>query len=91
VHGLQFVYPAIDAAHPFDEGRAAFLIRSVDNPNYIGGNINGGAFDLCQLFTRALRLSPYGTSAKGIYVCSSSTRRGRAFMACAAVMGHGVF
>lgn len=44
------------------------------NPNYIGGDINGGAFDLGQLFTRpALRWSPYRTSAKGLYICSSST------------------
>jgi phytoene dehydrogenase-like protein len=47
------------------------------NPNYIGGDINGGAFDLAQLFTRpALRLSPYRTSAKGLYICSSSTPPG---------------
>jgi phytoene dehydrogenase-like protein len=36
------------------------------NPNYIGGDINGGIIDVGQLFTRpALRLSPYRTSAKG--------------------------
>jgi len=47
------------------------------NPNYIGGDINGGAFDLGQLFTRpALRWSPYRTSAKGLYICSSSTPPG---------------
>lgn len=47
------------------------------NPNYIGGDINGGAFDLGQLFTRpALRWSPYPTSAKGLYICSSSTPPG---------------
>ncbi len=47
------------------------------NPNYIGGDINGGMMDLWQLFTRpALRLSPYKTSAKGIYICSSSTPPG---------------
>ena len=47
------------------------------NPNYIGGDINGGVIDLTQLFTRpALRLSPYRTSAKGIYICSSSTPPG---------------
>lgn len=47
------------------------------NPNYIGGDINGGVIDLGQLFTRpALRSSPYRTSAKGIYVCSSSTPPG---------------
>lgn len=47
------------------------------NPNYIGGDINGGIIDIGQLFTRpALRSSPYRTSAKGIYICSSSTPPG---------------
>jgi phytoene dehydrogenase-like protein len=47
------------------------------NPNYIGGDINGGAAIASQIFTRpALRLSPYRTSSKGIYVCSSSTPPG---------------
>jgi len=47
------------------------------NPNYIGGNINGGEQNLSQLFTRpALRFSPYRTSAKGIYLCSASTPPG---------------
>ena len=47
------------------------------NSNYIGGDIIGGIADVRQLFTRpALRLSPYTTSAKGIYICSSSTPPG---------------
>lgn len=47
------------------------------NPNYIGGDINGGAIDLAQLFTRpALRWSPYRTSTKGLYICSASTPPG---------------
>ena len=47
------------------------------NPNYIGGDINGGVIDLGQIFTRpALRSSPYRTSAKGLYLCSSSTPPG---------------
>jgi len=47
------------------------------DPNYIGGDINGGVIDIGQLFTRpALRWSPYKTSAKGIYICSSSTPPG---------------
>jgi phytoene dehydrogenase-like protein len=47
------------------------------NPNYIGGDINGGIQDITQLFTRpALRYSPYRTSAKGLYICSSSTPPG---------------
>ncbi|WP_337041154.1 phytoene desaturase family protein [Emticicia sp. 17c] len=47
------------------------------NPNYVGGDINGGILDLSQLFTRpALRWSPYRTSTKGLYICSSSTPPG---------------
>ena len=47
------------------------------NPNYIGGDINGGMIDLRQLFTRpALRSSPYRTSEKGMYICSSATPPG---------------
>ncbi|WP_454803318.1 phytoene desaturase family protein [Mucilaginibacter phyllosphaerae] len=47
------------------------------NPNYIGGDINGGVIDIGQLFTRpVLRYSPYTTSAKGLYICSSSTPPG---------------
>lgn len=47
------------------------------NANYIGGDINGGAATIDQLFTRpALRSSPYRTSTKGLYICSSSTPPG---------------
>ncbi|OQP57221.1 FAD-dependent oxidoreductase [Niastella vici] len=47
------------------------------NPNYIGGDINGGIINLRQLYTRpAIRWSPYTTPAKGIYICSSSTPPG---------------
>jgi len=59
--------------------KSAMNARQLENynPNYIGGDINGGIIDLGQLFTRpALRRSPYRTSAKGIYICSSSTPPG---------------
>ncbi len=47
------------------------------NPNYIGGDINGGIQDILQHFARpVLSTSPYRTSAKGIYICSSSTPPG---------------
>jgi phytoene dehydrogenase-like protein len=47
------------------------------NPNYVGGDINGGAATLDQMFTRpALRYSPYRTSSRGLYLCSSSTPPG---------------
>jgi phytoene dehydrogenase-like protein len=47
------------------------------NPNYIGGDINGGVQDLRQLYTRPVAsLTPYATPARGIYLCSSSTPPG---------------
>lgn len=47
------------------------------NPNYVGGDINGGAMTIPQLFTRpAVRLSPYTTPMKGVYICSSATPPG---------------
>ncbi len=47
------------------------------NPNYIGGDINGGVQDLRQLFTRPVAsLDPYATPARGLYLCSSSTPPG---------------
>ena len=49
----------------------------VYNPNYVGGDINGGVQDLFQHFTRpGLNLAPYRTPAPGIYLCSSSTPPG---------------
>ena len=47
------------------------------NANYVGGDINGGAADLMQLYTRpTVRLNPYTTPARDIYICSSSTPPG---------------
>lgn len=47
------------------------------NPNYVGGDINGGLQDLRQLFTRpTLSLDPYRTPVDGLYICSSSTPPG---------------
>jgi phytoene dehydrogenase-like protein len=60
-------------------GRHTFDTAAMEahNPNYVGGDINGGMLDLGQLFTRpALRASPYRTSAAGLYLCSSSTPPG---------------
>ena len=65
--------------------RGLVLARSVMSPsrleeynaNYVGGDINGGVQDLRQLFTRpTLRLVPYSTPARGLYICSSSTPPG---------------
>ncbi len=47
------------------------------NPNYIGGDINGGVQDMWQFFTRpTFSLNPYATAADGLYLCSSSTPPG---------------
>ena len=47
------------------------------NPNYVGGDINGGVQDLRQLWTRPVaRWNPYSTPAKGVYICSSATPPG---------------
>jgi len=47
------------------------------NPNYIGGDINGGVQDWQQLYTRPVaRWSPYTTPVKNLYICSSSTPPG---------------
>ncbi|MEP7199617.1 MAG: NAD(P)/FAD-dependent oxidoreductase [Chloroflexota bacterium] len=47
------------------------------NANYIGGDINGGVQDVWQTFMRpALRLNPYTTPARDIFICSSATPPG---------------
>lgn len=47
------------------------------NPNYIGGDINGGKADITQLFTRPAGLfNPYHVPQTNIYICSSSTPPG---------------
>ncbi len=47
------------------------------NPNYVGGDINGGVQDLGQLFSRpASMLSPYTIPSTNLFICSSSTPPG---------------
>lgn len=47
------------------------------NPNYVGGDINGGVQDLGQLFTRpVIRPIPYSTPDPQLFLCSSSTPPG---------------
>ena len=47
------------------------------NRNLVGGDLNGGAMDLGQLFFRpAPSLVPYRTPLRGVYLCSSSTPPG---------------
>lgn len=47
------------------------------NPNYIGGDINGGIMDIAQLYTRpTISLNPQRTSNRSVYICSSATPPG---------------
>jgi phytoene dehydrogenase-like protein len=47
------------------------------NPNYVGGDIGGGAETLRQTFFRPTpRWNPYRTALPGVYLCSSSTPPG---------------
>jgi len=47
------------------------------NPNYIGGDIIGGANDRLQaLFRPRLAIDPYFTGVPGVYLCSQSTPPG---------------
>jgi phytoene dehydrogenase-like protein len=47
------------------------------NPNYVGGDINGGVADLRQfLFRPVPSLHPWVTPVEGLYLCSSSTPPG---------------
>jgi len=47
------------------------------DPNYVGGDVNGGAATLRQtLFRPAVSWNPYRTPVRGIYLCSASTPPG---------------
>jgi phytoene dehydrogenase-like protein len=47
------------------------------NPNYVGGDINGGSAALSQLLFRPMvRLDPYATPLPDVFLCSSSTPPG---------------
>jgi phytoene dehydrogenase-like protein len=47
------------------------------NRNLVGGDLNGGAMDLGQLFFRPVRrIVPYRTPLSGVYLCSASTPPG---------------
>lgn len=47
------------------------------NTNLVGGDINGGSAELRQLVARpVLRVDPYATPARGIFLCSASTPPG---------------
>jgi phytoene dehydrogenase-like protein len=47
------------------------------NPNLVGGDINGGAQDLGQLWRRPVSMwRPYATPIERVWLCSSSTPPG---------------
>ncbi len=47
------------------------------NPNYVGGDINGGLATLRQtIFRPTARWNPYRTALRGVYLCSASTPPG---------------
>jgi phytoene dehydrogenase-like protein len=47
------------------------------NPNFVGGDINGGSAEWTQLLFRpVLKADPYATSAPNLFLCSSSTPPG---------------
>jgi phytoene dehydrogenase-like protein len=48
-----------------------------ENPNYVGGDINGGLASLWQMIARpTARLNPYATPNPRLFLCSSSTPPG---------------
>jgi len=60
-------------------GRASMNAAEMEayNPNYVGGDINGGRMDLTQLFTRpVVRPVPYSTPDPRLFICSSATPPG---------------
>lgn len=47
------------------------------NPNYVGGDIAGGAATMWQMFARpSMRWNPYSLGTPGAYLCSASTPPG---------------
>jgi phytoene dehydrogenase-like protein len=60
-------------------GRSALAPRDLEamNGNLVGGDVNGGAAFLGQLFFRPTRsLDPYRTPVEGLFICSASTPPG---------------
>jgi phytoene dehydrogenase-like protein len=60
-------------------GRASMNAAEMEayNPNYVGGDINGGLMNLRQLFMRpVVRPVPYTTPDERLFICSSATPPG---------------
>ena len=60
------------------ERRSVTAARMADgNPNYVGGDIGGGANSLAQVLSRPVAAwNPYRTPVERVYLCSSSTPPG---------------
>jgi phytoene dehydrogenase-like protein len=51
--------------------------EEADNPNYVGGDIGGGAATIGQtLFRPTVQWNPYRTPLRSVYLCSASTPPG---------------
>lgn len=79
----EVITAAIEAHAPGfrDCVRAQHCMNNADfeayNPNYVGGDINGGANTLDQLFTRPVaRFAPWTTPNPDVFLCSASTPPG---------------
>ena len=58
------------------------------DPNYVGGDINGGISDIRQLLFRPVRgRDPY-RAGEGLYLCSSSTPPGGGYLAARSALRH---
>jgi phytoene dehydrogenase-like protein len=52
-------------------------VAEAENPNLLGGDVNGGAASLRQtVFRPVARWNPYRTPVEGVYLCSASTPPG---------------
>ena len=76
--------PIIDQIERFAPGFSSTILATSKmsssdweayNPNYVGGDISGGAHDGLQLLARG-GMSPYRTGVPGVYLCSASTPPG---------------
>jgi phytoene dehydrogenase-like protein len=82
-HGEQVVLAQLERFAPGLRDRVvATAVRTPadfasGNPNYVGGDIAGGANDLRQLVARPrLATDPYATGLPGVYLCSAATPPG---------------
>ncbi len=64
-------------AHVLARATTTAPALEIYNPNYVGGDINGGVLDLRQALARpVLRTDPYATPDPRLYLCSAATPPG---------------